>query len=81
MNVVSLVSRISVITGDVLVLAVTWTKTARLYREGRRIKMSTPLATLLIRDGAVAYLVSALTISFTLLTGTLHFVYAYPSAH
>ncbi|KAI0769558.1 hypothetical protein BC629DRAFT_1442237 [Irpex lacteus] len=47
---VSLISRISVIIGDILVLVVTWTKTAESYREVRRLKMKAPIAAMLIRD-------------------------------
>lgn len=39
------------IIADVLVLAVTWMKTAQLYLEARRIKVNAPLATMLFRDG------------------------------
>ena len=37
--------------GDVLVLLVTWSKTAESYREARRLRIRAPLATLLLRDG------------------------------
>ena len=50
-NSVSLVTRISVILGDVLVLLVTWSKTALAYRETRRLGIKAPLVTLLFRDG------------------------------
>ena len=47
----SLTTRIAVITADVLVLLVTWSKTAKSYREARRLGISAPLVTLLFRDG------------------------------
>ena len=50
-KLVSLMTRIAVILGDVLVLVVTWSKTARLYKEARHLKIDAPLATLLFRDG------------------------------
>ncbi len=52
----ALISRISVIIGDMLVLVVTWKKTAQSYREARRLKIQAPLATMLIRDGTVVQL-------------------------
>ena len=48
---VSLLTRIAVIIGDVLVLLITWSKTAQLHRESRRLGIKAPLATLLFRDG------------------------------
>ena len=50
-DLVSLATRIAVIIGDGLVLFVTWSKTAQLYRESRRLGIRAPLATLLFRDG------------------------------
>ena len=46
-----LATRIAVIIGDMLVLIVTWSKTAQLYRESQRLGIKAPLATLLLRDG------------------------------
>lgn len=76
---VSLATRISVIIGDVLVLAVTWTKTAQAYREARRLNIRAPLATMLFRDGAmklpiVLFLFQLLMKSFT---GTVYFLYVF----
>ncbi len=51
-RLVSLATRTAVIVGDVLVLVITWTKTAQAYREARRMKIRAPLATILFRDGA-----------------------------
>ncbi len=51
MVIVVLVTRIALIIGDALVLAVTWVKTARTLIEGARIGMRTPLSTMLFRDG------------------------------
>ena len=48
---VSLGTRLAVIVGDVLVLLVTWAKTAQSYREARRLKVEAPLVTLLFLDG------------------------------
>ena len=50
-HVVSLATRIAVIIGDVLILLVTWSKTAQLYYESRRLGIKAPLATLMFRDG------------------------------
>ena len=50
-HVVSLTTRIAVIIGDVLVLLVTWSRTAQLSRESQRLGIKAPLATLLFRDG------------------------------
>lgn len=80
---VSLATRISVIIGDVLVLAVTWTKTAQAYQEARRLNIRAPLATMLFRDGAVKlpivlFLFQLLMKSFT---GTVYFLYVFLICH
>ncbi|KAI0086790.1 hypothetical protein BDY19DRAFT_329647 [Irpex rosettiformis] len=54
---VSLGTRISVTIGDILVLLVTWSKTAKLYREAQRLKIKAPLATLLFRDGTFYFII------------------------
>ncbi len=41
------------IIGDIVVLVVTWMKTAESYSEARRLKMKAPLSVMLIRDGAL----------------------------
>ncbi|KAI0769544.1 hypothetical protein BC629DRAFT_790526 [Irpex lacteus] len=53
----SLISRISVIAADILVLVVTWMKTARSYSEARRLKIETPLSMMLIRDGTLYFVI------------------------
>ncbi|KAI0804652.1 hypothetical protein BC629DRAFT_1196527 [Irpex lacteus] len=53
----SLATRIAVIAGDVLVLAVTWSKTARLYLEARKLKIRAPLASMLIYDGTCYFVI------------------------
>ena len=50
----TLATRIAIIIGDVLVLLVTWSKTAQFYRESKRLRIKAPLATLLFRDGESA---------------------------
>lgn len=45
-----------VIIADVLVLAVTWSKTAPLYLEARRLHIKSPLAAMLFRDGTITQL-------------------------
>lgn len=52
---VSLVTRIAVIIGDILVLAVTWVKTAESYKEARRLNLRAPLVTMLFRDGELIW--------------------------
>ncbi|KAI0086734.1 hypothetical protein BDY19DRAFT_907926 [Irpex rosettiformis] len=54
---VSLGTRISVIIGDVIILLVTWSKTAKSYYEARQLKIKAPLATLLFRDGTFYFIV------------------------
>ncbi|KAI0769501.1 hypothetical protein BC629DRAFT_1442193 [Irpex lacteus] len=54
---VSLITRISVIFGDTLVLAVTWTKSGQAYREARQLNIRAPLATILFRDGTIYFLI------------------------
>ncbi|PSS32238.1 hypothetical protein PHLCEN_2v2007 [Hermanssonia centrifuga] len=51
--IVELGTRIALIVGDVLVLAVTWAKTARNLSEGTQIGMRTPLSTMLLRDAII----------------------------
>ncbi|KAI0338133.1 hypothetical protein BDW22DRAFT_1302324, partial [Trametopsis cervina] len=48
---VSLATRICASLADVLVLSVTWYKTANIYRTGRKHGVDSPLITLLLRDG------------------------------
>ena len=59
-NLVSLAIRSAVIVGDVLVLLVTWSKTASLYRESRRLGIKAPLATLLFRDGELIIILESM---------------------
>ncbi|KAI0769528.1 hypothetical protein BC629DRAFT_1442214 [Irpex lacteus] len=54
----SLATRFSVIIGDVLVLAVAWSKTAQAYKEARRLNIKAPLADILFRDGTIYFLSS-----------------------
>ncbi|KAI0769549.1 hypothetical protein BC629DRAFT_1595860 [Irpex lacteus] len=54
---VSLTTRIAAVIGDLLVLAVTWLKTAQLYREARRLKIEASLATTLLHDGTVYFVI------------------------
>ncbi|KAI0769536.1 hypothetical protein BC629DRAFT_790149 [Irpex lacteus] len=51
------IARIMVIVGDILVLAVTWSKTASLYLEARQLNMKAPLATILFRDGTIYFII------------------------
>ncbi|KAI0769525.1 hypothetical protein BC629DRAFT_1533792 [Irpex lacteus] len=53
----TLATRISVIVGDVLVLAVTWTKTAHVYREARKFGIGAHIATVLFRDGTIYFFI------------------------
>ncbi|KAI0769492.1 hypothetical protein BC629DRAFT_1292144, partial [Irpex lacteus] len=50
---VSLITRVAVIIGDILVLVTTWSQTARSYQEARRLNIRAPLVTMLFRDGAM----------------------------
>ena len=50
-NKVSLGTRISVAIGDVIVLLVTWSKTAWSHRQAQHLRIKAPLITLLFRDG------------------------------
>ncbi|KAI0769555.1 hypothetical protein BC629DRAFT_792037 [Irpex lacteus] len=53
----SLFSRISVVIGDVLVLVVTWRKTAQSYSTARRLNIKAPLAAMLLRDGTLYFVI------------------------
>ncbi|KAI0809228.1 hypothetical protein BC629DRAFT_1103434 [Irpex lacteus] len=55
--VVTVSTRVAVVLADVLVLLVTWSKTAHLYKEARRLDVKAPLATLLFRDGTLQFLI------------------------
>jgi len=46
----------SLIAADLVVLAVTWTRTYRIKKEAVPLRMETPLATMLLRDGTVYFL-------------------------
>lgn len=50
---VSLIISIPVVLGDVLVIMVTWISTARIYIRARNSGVKAPLASLLLRDGAL----------------------------
>ncbi|KAI0086733.1 hypothetical protein BDY19DRAFT_995486 [Irpex rosettiformis] len=54
---ISLGMRIPVIIGDILVLLVTWSKTAKSYYGARQLRIKSPLATLLFRDGTFYFIV------------------------
>ncbi len=75
-QIVSLVTRVSVIVGDVLLIAVTWFKTARLYKDARKLNVKAPLATLLFRDGAriSVYLTDTCSLTEYFMTGTFYFM-------
>lgn len=51
----SLSNRLAVIAADVLVLIMTWIKTAGTRKEARNANIRTPCMTLLIRDGEPQY--------------------------
>ncbi|KAI0738123.1 hypothetical protein BC629DRAFT_1300472, partial [Irpex lacteus] len=74
---VSLVTRLSVIVGDVLVLAVTWRKTYLAYREARRLRIRAPVTTMLFRDGAINKLCNASCLLTVRFTGTIYFLYVF----
>lgn len=77
-SAVSMITRISVIIGDVLVLAATWTKSAQAYREARQLNIRAPLATVLFRDGTTngPSFPLALNLLMGNFTGTIYFLYA-----
>ena len=52
---VLLVTRGSAVAADITVLILTWIKTYQHWRELRRLKMSTSVSTLLLRDGKLCY--------------------------
>ncbi|KAI0342249.1 hypothetical protein BDW22DRAFT_1330589, partial [Trametopsis cervina] len=52
-RVVSLATRLSAILVDIIVLVATWTKSWTSYKEGTRIGLEVPIASLLFRDGTV----------------------------
>ncbi|KAI0769533.1 hypothetical protein BC629DRAFT_1442216 [Irpex lacteus] len=62
----SLGTRVAVVVSNVLVLAVTWFKTAELYKEARQLKIKAPLATLLLRDGATVNVFTILAVNVPL---------------
>ncbi|KAI0086788.1 hypothetical protein BDY19DRAFT_328976 [Irpex rosettiformis] len=47
----------AVIIADVLILLVTWLKTAKAYYEARQLKIRTPIITLLFRDGTFCFVI------------------------
>ena len=48
---VALVTRMSVIVADVVVLAITWYKAARTVLEARSLGIRVPISEILLRDG------------------------------
>lgn len=56
---VSLSTRIALIIADIIVLAITWKRTASTVREASRINVRVPLSEVLIRDGKHKYSMSA----------------------
>ena len=71
---VSLATRIAVIISDVLVLLVTWSKTAQLYHESRHLGIKAPLAILLFRDGEREFIIAYPSTSSASFSGTVYFV-------
>ncbi len=73
---VSLSTRIAVIIADVIVLLVTWYETGQTYMEARRLKISTPLVALLLRDGLSHFLLLDLLHWLTyVFAGTAYFAW------
>ncbi|OCH91904.1 hypothetical protein OBBRIDRAFT_487305 [Obba rivulosa] len=71
-------TRACVITSDVIVLLVTWLKTFPLKREADRANIKSPLATMLLRDGTI-YFIVLLALNVLELAGTVRtnvFLYA-----
>ncbi|KAI0769508.1 hypothetical protein BC629DRAFT_1442198 [Irpex lacteus] len=53
--ILSLVTRIAVIIGDILVLLVTWMRTAQAYKEAKRLDIHSPVVIMLFRDGTIYF--------------------------
>lgn len=70
---VAVATRLAVIVADALVIVLTWIKTWGTYREALRHGFSVPLASLLLRDGAL-FSHSKMSHSLRLLSGTLTFL-------
>jgi hypothetical protein len=64
---VSYLTRGSSILGDVIVVAITWAKTFKQWREGKRLNVHTSISTLLLRDGEDAVAKTELVESLTLI--------------
>ena len=47
----SYAARGATVATDLIVLILTWTKTWRLRKQAKEVKMASPIATLLLRDG------------------------------
>ncbi|OCH84034.1 hypothetical protein OBBRIDRAFT_742282, partial [Obba rivulosa] len=74
----AIVTRAALIVADVLILAITWSKTYAIRKEAARNNVSTPLATMLLRDGECSILNAiskSLKMRFVLI-GTLYFLCA-----
>lgn len=50
------------ILADILVLALVWTKTWRIKRDGNVLRMRLPFTTLVLRDGASMFIIFLLTL-------------------
>ncbi|GBE84072.1 hypothetical protein SCP_0600500 [Sparassis crispa] len=73
---VYLATRISVIVADVIVLMVTWMKTYEIKRYANSAHVEAPLATLLLRDGTL-YFMLLLMLNLSLMLSNYYGVYEY----
>ncbi|KAI0689552.1 hypothetical protein BC835DRAFT_1418438 [Cytidiella melzeri] len=67
----ALLARLSAIGADILVLVATWVKTWVTYREGIRIGMRVPMASLLIRDGTLYFIALLVMNIYQILNNTI----------
>ncbi|OCH89855.1 hypothetical protein OBBRIDRAFT_637099 [Obba rivulosa] len=79
---VSIGTRGSVITADILILVVTWIKTYLTYRNAARNNIKTPVLALLLKDGAIYFMMllslNIITIVGELTNAFLHYHHSFP---
>ncbi|EMD39472.1 hypothetical protein CERSUDRAFT_80849 [Gelatoporia subvermispora B] len=78
-NMLTIVTRVSVITSDVIVLFVTWWRTFNMRRRVEDSAIKTPLHTMLLRDGTIYFALSLCT-SIINIVGLTTNVFAYAAA-
>ena len=71
----AIVTRLSLIFADVVVIAATWTKTRGQVRDALDLGLGASTSTIMLKDGACTLGTAKPTSHYLVLTGSLYFVY------